>query len=68
MNDLDFKAIGLKIKERRKSLGITQESIANALEYRMWQSESFTHYTDQNRQSPAMQRRLFHFCRIYLQT
>ena len=30
MNDLDFKAIGLKIKERRKSLGITQESIANA--------------------------------------
>ena len=32
MNDLDFKAIGLKIKERRKSLGITQESIANALD------------------------------------
>ena len=32
MNDLDFKAIGLKIKERRKSLGIAQESIANALD------------------------------------
>ena len=31
-HDLDFKAIGLKIKERRKSLGITQESIANALD------------------------------------
>ena len=71
MNDLDFKAIGLKIKERRKSLGITQESIANALDVNpshISNSESFTHYTDQNRQSPAMQRRLFHFCRIYLQT
>ncbi len=25
MADLDFKAIGLKIKERRQALGITQE-------------------------------------------
>ena len=32
MTDLDFKAIGLKIKERRKAVGITQEYIANALE------------------------------------
>lgn len=31
MKDLDFKAIGLKIKERRKSLGITQETIAEYL-------------------------------------
>lgn len=32
MTDLDFKAIGLKIKERRKQLGITQEHIANVLD------------------------------------
>ena len=32
MTDLDFKTIGLKIKERRKSLEITQEYIANILE------------------------------------
>lgn len=32
MADLDFKAIGLKIKERRQQLGITQEHIANVLE------------------------------------
>ena len=29
MTDLDFKAIGLKIKELRQELGITQEQIAN---------------------------------------
>ena len=32
MADLDFKEIGLKIKERRKAVGITQEYIANVLE------------------------------------
>lgn len=32
MTDLDFKTIGLKIKERRKQLGETQEHIANMLE------------------------------------
>lgn len=32
MTDLDFKAIGLKIKERRQAVGITQESIANKLD------------------------------------
>lgn len=32
MTDLDFKTIGLKIKERRQALGITQEVVANALE------------------------------------
>ena len=32
MTDLDFKAIGLNIKERRQQLGITQEHIANVLE------------------------------------
>lgn len=32
MTDLDFKAIGLKIKERRQELGITQEHIANMLD------------------------------------
>lgn len=32
MTDLDFKMIGSKIKERRQSVGITQESIANALD------------------------------------
>ena len=31
MTDLDFKAIGLNIKERRQQLGITQEHIANVL-------------------------------------
>ena len=32
MTDLDFIQIGLKIKERRNSLGITQEHIANCLD------------------------------------
>lgn len=32
MTDLDFKAIGLKIKERRQEQGITQEFIANQLD------------------------------------
>ena len=32
MADLDFKVIGLKIKQRRQELGITQEYIANALD------------------------------------
>ena len=32
MKDIDFKVIGKKIKDRRKSLGITQEFIANQLE------------------------------------
>ena len=32
MTGLDFKTIGLKIKERRKSLGFTQEFIANQLD------------------------------------
>lgn len=32
MTDLDFKAIGLKIKERRQTVGITQEHIANELD------------------------------------
>ena len=32
MTDLDFKAIGMKIKERRQSRGITQEYIANQLD------------------------------------
>lgn len=32
MSDLDFKTIGLKIRERRKSLGITQEYIAERLD------------------------------------
>lgn len=32
MTDLDIKTIGLKIKERRQELGITQEHIANALD------------------------------------
>ena len=32
MKDLDFKAIGLKIKERRQAVGITQEYISNVLE------------------------------------
>lgn len=31
MNDLDFKRIGLKIRERRKYMGITQELIAEQL-------------------------------------
>ena len=32
MADLDFKEIGLKIKERRKNVGLTQEYIANILD------------------------------------
>lgn len=32
MTDLDFKTIGIKIKERRQSQGITQEYIANQLD------------------------------------
>ena len=32
MTDLDFQRIGLKIKERRKFLKITQETIANELD------------------------------------
>jgi transcriptional regulator with XRE-family HTH domain len=32
MTGLDFKAIGLKIKERRKVVGVTQEHIANLLD------------------------------------
>ena len=32
MTDLDFKTIGLKIKERRQAVGITQEHISNELE------------------------------------
>lgn len=32
MSDLDFKTIGIKIKERRQYLGITQEAIANYLD------------------------------------
>ena len=32
MTELDFKAIGLKIKERRQQLRITQEHIANVLD------------------------------------
>ena len=32
MTDLDFKEIGLKIKERRQAVGITQEHIANILD------------------------------------
>lgn len=30
--ELDFKAIGLKIKERRLTVGITQECVANQLD------------------------------------
>jgi transcriptional regulator with XRE-family HTH domain len=32
MTDLDFKAIGRRIKERRQSLKITQEFVANQLD------------------------------------
>lgn len=32
MADLDFKVIGIKIKERRQAVGITQEYIADRLE------------------------------------
>ena len=32
MTELDFQTIGSKIKKRRKSLGITQEAIANLLD------------------------------------
>lgn len=32
MTDLDFKTIGMKIKERRQSQSVTQEYLANLLE------------------------------------
>ena len=32
MTDLNFKKIGFKIKERRQSIGITQEYVANFLD------------------------------------
>ena len=32
MNQLDFRAIGLKIKERRLNQGVTQEYVANLLD------------------------------------
>lgn len=32
MNDLNFKVIGLKIKDRRQTQGVTQEYIANQLD------------------------------------
>lgn len=32
MTELDFKTIGIKIRERRRSLRITQEAIANELD------------------------------------
>ena len=32
MSDLDFREIGLKIRERRKIQGVTQEFIANQLD------------------------------------
>ena len=32
MTDLDFKTIGLKIKERRRGLGLTQEYVADCLD------------------------------------
>ena len=32
MTDLDFKLIGIKIKERRQAQNITQEAIANKLD------------------------------------
>lgn len=32
MTGLDFKAIGMKIKERRLTVGVTQEYIANKLD------------------------------------
>ena len=32
MTDLDFKAIGQKIRERRQAVGVTQEYIANRLD------------------------------------
>ena len=32
MKDLDFKSIGLKIKERRQGLELTQEYVANCLD------------------------------------
>lgn len=32
MSDLNFKVIGLKIKERRQSMGFTQEFISNQLD------------------------------------
>lgn len=49
--DLDFKAIGLKIKERRQALGITQERIANILECSVdyFISGEYTYKIDKNR-------------------
>ena len=32
MTDLDFRAIGMKIRERRKAMGFTQEYIATLLD------------------------------------
>ena len=50
--DLDFKAIGLKIKERRQALGITQERIANILECSVdyFISGEYTYKIDKNRE------------------
>lgn len=50
--DLDFKAIGLKIKERRQALGITQERIANILECSVdyFISGEYTYEIDKNRE------------------
>ena len=50
--DLDFKAIGLKIKERRQALGITQERIANILECSVdyYISGEYTYKIDKNRE------------------
>lgn len=52
MADLDFKAIGLKIKERRQTLGITQERIANILECSVdyFISGEYTYKIDKNRE------------------
>lgn len=52
MADLDFKAIGLKIKERRQALGITQERIANILECSVdyFISGEYTYKIDKNRE------------------
>ena len=50
--DLDFKSIGLKIKERRQALGITQERIANILECSVdyFISGEYTYKIDKNRE------------------
>lgn len=50
--DLDFKAIGLKIKERRQALGMTQERIANILECSVdyFISGEYTCKIDKNRE------------------